>query len=265
MFWYHQGQQQPPHRLSDARSDVKGRTLLRRIRSGYTVISPSRKAGSQSPQPEEQQQQQQHRQPVPLTEVERFSSFSSSSVEEEAAQHHQQQERLSTPPEYEADDPPPYAQPLAPTLPGYTPIPGAGAGDEPTTVDLKQPLQTAPQRRRYRDVLKRRISSTRKLFSGDRSSFDGSDDGFSVDGEDDDDDDESARGVVLYRENGRWVGAADDAKGGEGEGLAEPRQRGFKGWLKRTWKRFMKFSDEHPYLFVLAVLLIVIIVACVLI
>lgn len=233
MFWYHQGQQ--PHRLPDARSDVKGRTLLRRIRSGYTVISPTRKTGSQSPQLEHQQHQQRQPLPVLLTEIEQpFEEL---------------QQRPPTPPDYEADDPPPYAQPLPPTLPGYTPIPGTVI--DPAR-DLKEPYTA--QRKRYRDVLKRRITSTKKLFSGDRTSFDGSDAGLV-------DDDESARGVVLYRENDHWVGTTD----AQGEGLVEPRPRGFKGWVKRLWKRFMEFSDEHPYLFVLAVFFIVVVVICVLI
>ncbi|KAG6358032.1 hypothetical protein INS49_013916 [Diaporthe citri] len=38
IFW-HAGQHVPPHQLPDARSDAKGRTLLRRMRGGYAAMS----------------------------------------------------------------------------------------------------------------------------------------------------------------------------------------------------------------------------------
>lgn len=226
MFWYHQGQR--AHQLPDARSDVKGRTLLRRIRSGYTAISPSRTPDSQSPRPQ-----------------------SIAETEEPSAD---EQQRLSTPPDYEAERPPPYAQPLVPALPpalpGYTPLPGTL--EEPAR-DLQQPLVA---RRRYRDSLRRRLTSTKKLFAGDGASADGSDTESMCDSE-------SARGVVLYRENDRWIGARGAVQG-KGELRVESR-RGFRGWLKRAWGSLMEFLDEHPYLFVLAVFVIVVVVICLLI
>lgn len=248
MFWYHQGPR--AHQLPDARSDVKGRTLLRRIRSGYTAISPSRTPEAQSPRPES------------IAETE---DDATSTVPDD-----QQQQELTapaTPPDYEAAErPPAYAQqprprpqpqPLAlpPALPGYTPLPGT-LEDPARDLILIQPLAA---RRRYRDSLRRRLTSTKKLLGGG----DGSDTGSDTESLRDSD---SARGVVMYRENDRWVGssAAPVTTQGKGEQKVETR-RGFRGWVRRAWSGLMEFLDEHPYLFVLAVFVIVVVVICLLI
>lgn len=221
-----------PHQLPDARSDIKGRTVLRRIRSGYTVISSSR---PQSPQPEpvaeiEEPRDEEQRPPTPPNYG--------------ASEQRDQERRPPTPPDYEAGEPPAYEPRLPSSPPVYTP--SLDSTEEPVR-DLKQALQ----RRRYRDALRRRITSTKSLFSGDRSSSDGGDPETTCDSE-------SARGVVMYRQGDRWVGTT----GAQGEAKVVPRQRGFKCWVRRTWNRLLDFSAEHPYLFILAVFVIVVVVLC---
>lgn len=239
MFWYHQGPR--AHQLPDARSDVKGRTVLRKIRAGYATISPQRTGSSVStlseqPQPEPQPQPRPQPQPEPFAQTEEPS---------------EEQRAPPTPPDYESIvDPPPYAHPLPSALPGYTPLPEISS--EPTWQDLQQSLQV--QRRRYRDVLRRRLTSTRKLFGGDDSNAEGSDIDLMYESES-----ESTRGVVMYRDGDQWVGSTDPL---QSKGEVLPKQRGFRGWLKRVWQGFLEFSAEHPYLFLLAIFVIVVVLLC---
>lgn len=234
MFWYHQGPR--AHQLPDARSDAKGQNVLRKIRAGYATISPQRTASSTPTLPEAQLEPQPETQPEPLAEAEEPS----------------EEERPPTPPDYESIDPPPYAHPLPPALPGYTPLPDVVPD---SARDLKQPLKV--QRRRYRDVLRKRLPSTKKIFGRDGGEAEGSETDFMCES-----DGESARGVVLYREDGHWVGTTDPL---QSKDEVLPRQRGFRGWLKRVWQRVQAFSDEHPYLFILAIFVIVVVVLCLLI
>lgn len=240
VFWYHQGPR--PHQLPDARSDVKGRTVLRKIRAGYATISPQRTASPRpslhelpvvqpEPQPEPQQPEPQA---DPFADVEDPS----------------QEPRPLTPPDYESIDPPPYAHPLPPTLPGYTALPDIIS--EPSREDLTTALK---QRKRYRDALRRRLTSTRKIFRGDDSDADNSESDSMCESE-------STRGVVLYRENDQWVGTTQPLQSKDD---VMPKQRGIKGWLKRMWQRCLDFSAEHPYLFILAIFVIVVVVLCLLI
>lgn len=240
IFWYHQGPR--AHQLPDARSDAKGRAVLRKIRAGYATISPQRTASSEPATAEILQEPT----TTPTTQPE------SPIIEEQPAAPIviDEQQLPPTPPEYESLDPPPYAQPLPPTLPGYTALPEVIA--EPAR-DLKQQPSQA-QRRRYRDVLRRRLKALRSEGSDSES------DSLCVR------DSESARGVVMYQgEDDCWarVDGLESVKGGDGEVL--PRQRGVRAWLKRTWDRFLEWSEEHPYLFILAVFVIVVVVFCVLI
>lgn len=248
-----------PHQLPDARSsDVKGRTLLRRIRSGYTVISPLRtnKSGSQhlpSPPPE-----------PAVEEIE--SPFSSPDDEEQSQPQLQSDSRRPpTPPAYQALDPPRYVdQTLPPALPGYTalPLPVEPEEDEPVR-DLKVPEAQAQLRKRYRDALRRRLASTKNFLSGDRWSAAGSDtESIRTD------DDASEAGVVLYRDGDQWLGSTMRPQGGgrvKKDFEVVPRQKGFKGWVKRMWRGLTDFLDEHPYLYILAIFVIVVVVLCLLI
>lgn len=252
MFWYHQSGGQKAHQLPDARSDVKGRTLLRRIRSGYTAISPSRTPEAGSPRPESVAEIEE-----PVTpEADEATPPQPQPQQQQQGEEEAQDDRPPTPPEYDAGNPPPYAgRPLLPpALPGYTPLPGVL--EEPTR-DLKEPLAA---RRRYRDSLRKRLTNTRRLLGGrdgGASSVEGSDAESLYDRD-------SNRGVVLYRENNRWVGAASV----EAQNAADTRlesKRGFKAWVRRTWRGMMEFLEEHPYLFVLAVFVIVVVVLCLLI
>lgn len=255
MFWYHQ-QGQRPHELPDARSDVKGRTLLRRIRSGYAVISPIRTPEATSPRAES------------IAEPDATPTITE---EDEPEQQHQQQQHgdedhpPATPPSYAtaAANPPPYAQPvrpsLPPALPGYTPLPGILGDDDADQHRSARDLVIQPVRRRsYRDALRRRLTSTRKLLlpGDDASSTCGSDADSLCDSA-------SARGVVLYRgDNDRWIGTGASSRDvDKADVKAEPR-RGFRGWLKRTWASLVEFMDEHPYLYILAIFVIVVVVMC---
>lgn len=250
MFWYHQSGGQKAHQLPDARSDVKGRTLLRRIRSGYTAISPSRTPEPQSPRAESVVEIEEPLTPeAEVTQPEQAPSPPQQQQEAEA-----EDDRPPTPPEYDAGEPPAYAgRPLLPpALPGYTPLPGVL--EEPTR-DLKEPLAA---RKRYRDVLRKRLTSTRRLLGGRDSASAEDSDAESLYDRD------SNRGVVLYQENNRWVGATSvDAQKAADARLES--KRGFKAWVRRTWRGMMEFLDEHPYLFVLAVFVIVVVVLCLLI
>lgn len=240
VFWYHQAPR--AHQLPDARSDVKGRTVLRKIRAGYATISPQRTA---SPAPSLHQFQPEP-QPEPQEVEPQADPFVD--VEEPSVQD----PRPLTPPDYESlEHPPAYAHPLPPALPGYTPLPDIIS--EPSREDLVQNLK---QRKRYRDALRRRISSTKKIFRGDDSDAEGSDSDSMCESE-------SARGVVLYRHNDQWVGTTGATPVKKDEVV--PRQRGFRGWLRRAWQRCMDFSAEHPYLFLLAIFVIVVVVLCLLI
>lgn len=245
VFWYHQAPR--AHQLPDARSDVKGRTVLRKIRAGYATISPQRTA---SPAPSLRLSQSEEAQPEPQeVEVEPQAADPFADVE---APSSQQDPRPLTPPDYESlDHPPAYAHPLPPALPGYTPLPDIVS--EPSREDLTKTLK---QRKRYRDALRRRISSTRKIFRGDDSDVEGSDSDTLYESE-------STRGVVLYRHDDQWVGTTGATPLNKDEVV--PRQRGFRGWLKRAWQRCMDFSGEHPYLFLLAIFVIVVVVLCLLI
>lgn len=242
VFWYHQAPR--AHQLPDARSDVKGRTVLRKIRAGYATISPQRTA---SPAPSLRQSPQ--LEPQEIVEPQVADPFAD--VEEPTQEPSSQDPRPLTPPDYESlDHPPAYAHPLPPALPGYTPLPGVIA--EPIREDIAQNLK---QRKRYRDVLRRRIGSTKKIFRGDDSDAEGSESDSLCESE-------STRGVVLYRHNDQWVGTTN-ATPVKDEVL--PRQRGFRGWMKRAWQRCLDFSAEHPYLFLLAIFIIVVVALCLLI
>lgn len=248
MFWYHQGQR--AHQLPDARSDVKGRTLLRRVRKGYAAITPPRTPEGRQQETTEAPSEAASEAETPEEEpaAEEQDPFPDPPEEELAAElAAEEQTSFPDPPEYVFDQPPPYAQPTLLTPPGYTAIPAA---DEPAR-DLKLPFQ----RRRYRDALRRRLTSTKKRLSMGGSDSTGSDAEYL-------EEEESARGVVLYREDDHWVGTTDMSKF---DGQVTPRQRGFKAWVKRAWARLMVFSEEHPYLFILAVFVIVIVVMCILI
>lgn len=238
IFWHHQGPR--AHQLPDARSDVKGRTVLRKIRAGYTTISPQLSA---SPPP------------TAIIVEEPVSPVVEEPVApvEEPVVAAADEELPPTPPQYETLDPPAYTHPLPPTLPGYTALPDVPV--EPT-LDLKQP--GGEVRRRRRDALRRRISSTTKRWRID-DSVSGDSEGAPVC----EADSESARGVVLYRDdNDRWARIADEPRY---KGEMAVKQPGFRAWLKRTWNKFMEWSDKHPYLFILALFVIVVVVCCVLI
>lgn len=224
--------------------------MLRKIRAGYATISPQRTASPRpslqevhavqpTPQPTPQPESQPEAQPEP--ESDPFADV------EEAPQ----EDRPLTPPDYENIDPPPYVHALPPTLPGYTPLPGVVS--EPSRDDLTQALK---QRRRYRDALRRRLTSTRKIFRGDESDEENSEN-------DSMSESESSRGVVMYRDNDQWVGTTEPLR--NKANVTPKQQRGVKGFLKRIWQRCMDFSAEHPWLFILAIFVIVVVVLCLLI
>lgn len=250
VFWHHQGPR--AHQLPDARSDAKGNTVLRRIRAGYMTITPPR---TPSPEPAAAELLPLQRQaPPPSTRQQPEPPLIVVDDNE------QQQQRPPTPPDYESLEPPAYAQPPAGPpppaveLPGYSPLPEAIA--EPAR-DLQQGAQQ--QRTRYRDVLRRRLTATRRFLRSD-------DDDISSSGDPDncEDDSESARGVVMYRGyDNQWVGMTDVVRKGRGEVM--PRQRGFKAWLRRAWNRILDFNAEHPWLFLLAIFVIIVVVFAVLI
>lgn len=164
IFW-HAGQHVPPHQLPDARSDPKGRTLLRRMRNGYAAMSDETMSNLGSDRQSERTQ-------TPETPTE--NPFES--------------------PQY-TDDPPEYdlgslGQDLPPALPGYTPLPDSA----PRPIGKEDPEPR--QRRRYLYVLKRRISSTKQKFNKSSAK--------SID-EESLSSAEEERGVVLYQQNNQWV------------------------------------------------------------
>lgn len=164
IFW-HAGQHVPPHQLPDARSDAKGRTLLRRMRGGYAAMS-------EETMPDPGSDRQSERTQTPETPAE--NPFES--------------------PQY-TDDPPEYdlsslVHDLPPALPGYTPLPDSA----PRPIGKEDPEPR--QRRRYLYVLKRRISSTKQKFNKSSAK--------SID-EESVSSAESERGVVLYQQDNQWV------------------------------------------------------------
>lgn len=266
IFWYHQSQR--AHELPDARSDAKGRTVLRKIRAGYANISPQHTGSPEPTLPEptlpeptpSQESTPSEPPPSEPTGQEPTQLEPVAEAEDPAAAVDDDQQR-ATPPDYESLEPPPYAQPLPSTPshspPEYSALPGVAS--EPAR-DLKQPVAL---RRRYRDALRRRLSSTRKRFGSD-----GHERG--VDTSEDDEEGEAARGVVLCRghatddadDDDEWVGMMDELKK-EVELL--PRQRGVRGWFKRVWKSFVEWSQAHPHWFILAMFVIAIVAMALLI
>ncbi|KKY31176.1 hypothetical protein UCDDA912_g08899 [Diaporthe ampelina] len=165
IFW-HSGQQVAPHRLPDARSDPKGRTLLRRMRGGYAAVSDEAI-------PDLGSDRQSERTQTPETVAE--NPFES-------------QQYTDDPPEYDLES---LGQDLPPALPGYTPLPDTA----PQPIGKEDPEPR--QRRRYIYVLKRRISSTKQKFNKSSArSIDEESVGSA----------ESERGVVLFQQgNNQWV------------------------------------------------------------
>ncbi|KAI3392463.1 hypothetical protein diail_5679 [Diaporthe ilicicola] len=167
IFW-HSGQHVQPHQLPDARSDPKGRTLLRRMRLGYAAMSDEAMPNLGSDRSSERTAT-----PEPAAE----NPF-------EAPQYN------DDPPEYDLES---LGQDLPPALPGYTPIPDSA----PKPIGKEDPEPR--QRRRYLYVLKRRISSTKQRFN--KSSTKSIEDEESISSA------ESERGVVLYQQDNQWVNA----------------------------------------------------------
>lgn len=164
IFW-HSGQHVQPHQLPDARSDPKGRTLLRRMRNGYAAVSDETMPNLGSDAQSERTQ-------TPETPAE--NPFESPQYNDD-------------PPEYDLSS---LGQDLPPALPGYTPLPDSA----PRPIGKEDPEPR--QRRRYLYVLKRRISSTKqKLNKSSAKSID----------EDTDSSADSERGVVLYQQDNQWV------------------------------------------------------------
>lgn len=164
IFW-HAGQQMQPHQLPDARSDPKGRTLLRRMRNGYAAMSDEAMPNLGSDRQSERTQ-------TPETPAE--NPFESPQYTDD-------------PPEYDLES---LGQDLPPALPGYTPLPDSAP--QPIWKEDPEPRQ----RRRYLYVLKRRISSTKQKFNKSSAK--------SID-EDTLSSAESERGVVLYQQDDQWV------------------------------------------------------------
>ncbi|KAK2609690.1 hypothetical protein N8I77_003180 [Diaporthe amygdali] len=164
IFW-HSGQHVQPHQLPDARSDPKGRTLLRRMRLGYAAMSDEAMPDLSSDRSSERTQT-----PEPVVE----NPFES-------------QQYTDDPPEYDLES---LGQDLPPALPGYTPLPDSA----PKPIGKEDPEPR--QRRRYLYVLKRRISSTKQRFNKSSAK--------SID-EESISSAESERGVVLYQQDNQWV------------------------------------------------------------
>lgn len=164
IFW-HSGQHVQPHQLPDARSDPKGRTLLRRMRYGYAAMSDEA-------MPDLGSDRQSERTQTPETVAE--NPFESPQYTDD-------------PPEYDLES---LGQDLPPALPGYTPLPDSA----PQPVGKEDPEPR--QRRRYLYVLKRRISSTKQKFNKSSAKSIDEDTASSA---------ESERGVVLYQQNDQWV------------------------------------------------------------
>ncbi|POS76970.1 hypothetical protein DHEL01_v204633 [Diaporthe helianthi] len=164
IFW-HSAQHVQPHQLPDARSDPKGRTLLRRMRNGYASVSDEAMPNLGSDTQSERTQ-------TPETPAE--NPFESPAHNDD-------------PPEYDLSS---LGQDLPPALPGYTPLPDSA----PRPIGKEDPEPR--QRRRYLYVLKRSISSTKqKLNKSSAKSIDGDTDSSA----------ESERGVVLYQQDNQWV------------------------------------------------------------
>lgn len=278
IFWSHQ--QETKTQLSrdpdvKAVSDTKARALLRRLRTGASgnkipivVVAdnpPSTADSGQLLQPTEQQEPA----ASPASRPESPSpSPSEADTETEtetaaAAAVANPAEEVPVLPAYVArptatEQPPPYAgqqHALPPALPGYTPLPMPLPLPQEPARDLKQPLSL---RRNYREVLRRRMHATKRLFSTD-SSHVGGGPGTALD------DSESARGVVLYRnEQDRWVGASDTDEIDDIK-FMQAKQTGLKGWLKRVWAGIKEFMEEHPMLFFIALFVIIVVALCVLI
>lgn len=168
IFW-HSGQHVQPHQLPDARSDPKGRTLLRRMRLGYAAMSDESMPNMGSDLQSERTQ-------TPETTVE--NPFESPQYTDD-------------PPEYDLDS---LNHDLPPALPGYTPLPDSA----PKPIGKEDPEPR--QRRRYLYVLKRRISSTKSRFNKSNAK--------SID-EESISSAESERGVVLYQQDNQWVNATN--------------------------------------------------------
>ncbi|KAJ0114453.1 hypothetical protein J7T55_010843 [Diaporthe amygdali] len=164
IFW-HSGQHVQPHQLPDARSDPKGRTLLRRMRLGYAAMSDETMPDLSSDRSSERTQT-----PEPVVE----NPFDS-------------QQYTDDPPEYDLES---LGQDLPPALPGYTPLPDSA----PKPIGKEDPEPR--QRRRYLYVLKRRISSTKQRFNKSTAK--------SID-EESISSAESERGVVMYQQDNQWV------------------------------------------------------------
>lgn len=164
IFW-HSGQQMQPHQLPDARSDPKGRTLLRRMRNGYAAMSDDSRPNSASDRQSERTQ-------TPETVAE--NPF-------DAPQY------TDDPPEYDLES---LGSDLPPALPGYTALPDTA----PRPIGKEDPEPR--QRRRYLYVLKRRISSTKQKFNKSSAKSIDEDTASSA---------ESERGVVLYQQDNQWV------------------------------------------------------------
>lgn len=270
VFWYHQEGQQVKQLPDVPSSDTKARALLRRLRTGSSnktlVVIPN----ANSPQ-----LLQQETPPTTGHETEQRSA-TASPAPSEAETADDPPEEVPTLPAYAAPGtttageapPPPYAgqrhpTALPPALPGYTPLPALPAPGSGTTPvadparDLKQPA--LGQRRSYRAILRRRISSTKRLFDRDGSSASSQRGGATEDSE-------SARGVVLYRDDhDRWVGASEMDEIDEIKFMQTAKQKGLKGWLRRVWTSVKEFMEEHPMLFFVALFVIIVVALCVLI
>lgn len=164
IFW-HSGQHVQPHQLPDARSDPKGRTLLRRMRLGYAAMSDEAMPDLSSDRSSERTQ----------------------TPESVAENPFESQQYTDDPPEYDLES---LGQDLPPALPGYTPLPDSA----PKPIGKEDPEPR--QRRRYLYVLKRRISSTKQRFNKSSAK--------SID-EESISSAESERGVVLYQQDNQWV------------------------------------------------------------
>lgn len=276
MFWHNEGQQQA-QKLPDVKSsDRKAKVLLRRLRTGgsskktLVVIPSSITTGNDSPLVQSQQEEDEVAVVVPDRSATSTPSLSEASETETASSVADSADSTEEPPPvlpaYVAaptanERPPPYVgAALPPALPGYTPLPLPGIPSAQDTNnparDLKQP--SLGMRRSYRDVLRRRMASTRRLFGSDSAAGGPETQATTVDHE-------SGRGVVMYRDaHDRWVDAGeldeiDDIK------FMQAKQTGLKGWLRRAWVNIKEFMEEHPMLFFVALFVIIVVALCVLI
>lgn len=282
VFWHSQESQPQAHKVSDVKSsDRKARVLLRRLRTGSSkktlVVVPSITTTTATPttesqlvQPQQQEENETTTTPASSSEetIERPATSTPSlltpSEAETATTADDPPEELPVLPAYVArpgahEQPPPYAgQILPPALPGYTalPLPGTTAPSSSPARDLKQPSALLSGQRRYRNVLRRRISATKRLFGVDS----GPETAAAAESED-----PSARGVVMYRDrHDRWVGA-DEMDEIDELKYMQARQTGVKGWLKKVWAAVKDFMEEHPMLFFVALFVIIVVALCILI